>query len=61
MTTTNYTTMSEYIKGFDAGYDYVLNEVEKFKNEHDGEDNVLLCQLLARLHMEHMKATEGDS
>jgi hypothetical protein len=25
--------MSEYIKGFDAGYDYVLTEVERFTKE----------------------------
>ena len=27
------TIMSEYIKGFDAGYDYVLTEVERFTKE----------------------------
>ena len=46
------TVMSEYIKGFDAGYDYLLNEIEKFKDDYDGDENVLLCQLLARLRME---------
>ena len=44
--------MSEYIKGSDAGYDYLLNEIEKFKDDHDGDENILLCQLLAHLRME---------
>lgn len=26
------TIMSDYIKGFDAGYDYVLAEIEKHQN-----------------------------
>lgn len=26
------TIMSDYIKGFDAGYDYVLTEIEKHQN-----------------------------
>jgi len=29
------TTMSEYIKGFDAGYGYALNEVEQYINRYE--------------------------
>jgi len=42
------TVMSEYIKGFDAGYGYVLNEIERWQDEV-GED---LHVLLAHLRME---------
>lgn len=27
------TVMSEYIKGFDAGYDYVLSEIERYERD----------------------------
>jgi hypothetical protein len=40
--------MSEYIKGFDAGYGYVLNEIERWQVEV-GQD---LGVLLAHLRME---------
>ena len=46
------TKMSEYIKGFDSGYNYVLNEIENFKENYDGAPNLLLCDLLAHLRME---------
>jgi hypothetical protein len=45
--------MSEYIKGFDAGYSYVLNEIEMFIKTHDydprfiGPVEILLAQLKA--------------
>lgn len=42
------TVMSEYIKGFDAGYDYVLREIERWQDEV-GED---LHVLLEHLRME---------
>lgn len=47
------TVMSEYIKGFDAGYSYVLNEIEMFIKKHDydlcfiGPVEILLAQLKA--------------
>lgn len=40
--------MSEYIKGFDAGYGYVMNEIERWQEEV-GQD---LGVLLAHLRME---------
>ena len=48
------TVMSEYIKGFDAGYDYVLNEIERWQ-EAFGED---LHLLLEHLRMESTKGRE---
>jgi len=32
--TIGYTVMSEYIAGFDAGFEYVLNEIEKWKKQN---------------------------
>jgi hypothetical protein len=49
------TVMSEYIKGFDAGYDYVLNEIERWQ-EAFGED---LHLLLEHLRMESTKGREN--
>jgi hypothetical protein len=49
------TVMSEYIKGFDAGYGYVLNEIECWQDEV-GED---LHVLLAHLRMETTKGREN--
>jgi hypothetical protein len=48
------TVMSEYIKGFDAGYSYVLNEIERWQEEV-GQD---LHVLLAHLRMESTKGRE---
>lgn len=47
--------MSEYIKGFDAGYGYVLNEIERWQEEV-GQD---LGALLAHLRMETTKVREN--
>lgn len=47
--------MSEYIKGFDAGYDYILNEIELWQEEV-GED---LHVLLDHLRMESKKVREN--
>ena len=48
------TTMSEYIKGFDAGYGYALLEVEQYIKRHDYEPRITgpLLNLLAHLKME---------
>ena len=48
------TTMSEYIKGFDAGYDYALHEVERWIKQHDYEPRAVwpIEHLLAHLRME---------
>ena len=48
------TVMSEYIAGFDAGYDYVLREIERWQEEV-GQD---LGVLLAHLRMESTKGRE---
>jgi hypothetical protein len=39
------TVMSEYIKGFDAGYDYVLTEIERWQDEIGQDLHVLLAHL----------------
>jgi|TARA_R110002126_G_scaffold7152_3_gene35523 hypothetical protein len=46
------TTMSEYIKGFDHGCDYIVAEIERFALEHDGDENILLRDLIDRLKMQ---------
>jgi hypothetical protein len=45
------TTMSEYIKGFDAGYGYVLQEVENYIKQYP-DNKFVLEELLAHLKME---------
>ena len=49
------TVMSEYIKGFDAGFDYTLREIERWQGEA-GQD---LGLLLAHLRMESTKGREN--
>ena len=48
------TVMSEYIKGFDAGYDYVLTEIERWikKNDHEPRAIWPVERLLEHLRME---------
>jgi hypothetical protein len=48
------TVMSDYIKGFDDGYDYVLREIEQWQLEF-GQD---LSPLLKRLRMETIQGRE---
>ena len=43
--------MSDYIKGFDAGYGYVLNEIERYINVYP-TDVFAVKELLAHLKME---------
>ena len=43
--------MSDYIKGFDAGYSYVLNEIERYAKEYKG-DKLPFAELLYPLKME---------
>ena len=52
-TTPQETVMSEYIKGFDAGYDYVLREVENYIKGANSHDALVLAELLAHLKMEN--------
>jgi len=42
---------ADYIKGFDAGYAYVLNEIEQYIKTYPSEEFVLK-ELLAHLKME---------
>ena len=53
------TTMSEYIKGFDAGYDYTLREIERWIKQHNYEPRVTgsVEKLLAHLKMEGREIT----
>ena len=44
--------MSEYIQGFDAGYAYVLNELEQYIAKANSHDAMALVQLLAYLKLE---------
>jgi len=43
--------MSEYIKGFDAGYSYVLSEIEAYIKQYP-DNKFALQELLAHLKME---------
>ena len=43
--------MSEYIRGFDAGYSYVLSEIERYINVYP-TDVFAVKELLAHLKME---------
>jgi hypothetical protein len=48
------TKMSPYIEGFDAGYAYVLNEIEQWvkREEYDPQRIAPVLLLLAQLKME---------
>lgn len=43
--------MSEYIQGFNGGYSYVLNEIERYAKEYKG-DKLPFAELLYHLKME---------
>jgi hypothetical protein len=45
------TVMSEYIQGFNGGYDYVLNEIERYIDVYPN-DVFAVKELLAHLKME---------
>jgi hypothetical protein len=55
------TDMSEYIAGFDAGYDCVLREIERYIKRHDYEPRITgpLLTLLAHLKLEEKQAREN--
>jgi len=46
------TTMSEYIKGFDHGCDYIVAEIERQIKEANSHDALVLVDLVKRLKME---------
>ena len=45
------TTMSEYIKGFDHGCDYIVAEIERYAKQYKG-DKLPFAELLYHLKME---------
>jgi hypothetical protein len=45
------TVMSDYVKGFDSGYGYVLNEIEVYIKQYS-DNKFVLEELLAHLKME---------
>ena len=45
------TVMSEYVKGFDSGYGYVLNEIEVYIKQYP-DNKFVLEELLAHLKMD---------
>lgn len=46
------TTMSEYIKGFDHGCDYIVAEIERYIKESTSHDALVLVDLVCRLKMQ---------
>jgi len=48
----NESTMSEYIKGFDHGCDYIVAEIERYTKEANSHDAMVLVDLVKRLKME---------
>jgi len=45
------TVMSDYIKGFNSGYEYVLHEIENYIKQYP-DNKFALTELLAHLKME---------
>jgi len=45
------TVMSDYIKGFNSGYEYVLHEIENYTKQYP-DNKFVLEELLAHLKME---------
>jgi hypothetical protein len=46
------TVMSEYIKGFDHGCDYVVAEIERQIKDANSQDALVLVDLVDRLKMQ---------
>jgi hypothetical protein len=44
--------MSEYIRGFNSGFEFVLHEVENYITKANSHDAMVLVQLLSHLKME---------
>ena len=44
------TVMSEYIKGFDHGCDYIVAEIEKYIKTVNSHDALVLVELINRLY-----------
>jgi len=45
------TTMSDYIKGFDHGCDYIVHEIELIAAKVPSHDALVLADLIERLKM----------
>lgn len=45
-------TMSEYIKGFDHGCDYIVAEIERYTKTVNSNEALVLIDLIKRLKME---------
>ena len=45
------TTMSDYIKGFDHGCDYIVHEIELIAAKVSSHDALVLADLIERLKM----------
>jgi len=45
------TVMSEYVKGFNSGFEYVINEIENYTKQYP-DNKFVLQELLAHLKME---------
>jgi hypothetical protein len=52
--------MSDYIKGFDAGYSYVLNEIEQYARAYKG-DKLPFAELLYHLKFEGKPDTRENT
>jgi hypothetical protein len=50
-------TMSDYIKGFNDGYAYTLNEIENQIKNANSHDALVLVQLLQHLKLEKKNDT----
>jgi len=46
------TVMSEYIKGFDHGCDYIIHEIELLAVKASSHDALVLVDLIERLKMQ---------
>lgn len=44
--------MSEYIKGFNDGCDFIVTEIERYIKTANSHDALVLVELLRRLKME---------
>lgn len=51
------TIMSDYIKGFNDGYAYTLNEIENQIRNANSHDALVLVQLLQHLKLEKKNDT----
>jgi hypothetical protein len=53
------TTMSEYIKGFDHGCDYIVAEIERYIKQYP-DNTFVLKELLSHLKMEDKPSAQNN-